>query len=315
LSNWRGVPNVAALLPSLLMREHMPRLQTLRIGTVYANCNHGVIESALLAALPRISSTLTELDLKFTFMLTQAQSDDWLPGFHLLPSLRILRCDFFHPNNHLDSAFARSIALAPKLEVLQLHSESGASEVCEQLQLRCEAASGNGSGGGGGSGAGGGLGTECVALRELHLSDGRLSGADLSDLALLPNLEHLKCRVSVGRLGMLGGLRRLRSLELSVGDDCTDAAVQQLSRLRLPHLQSLTFDLADPSGNVTVRNGARHLLEIPSLTRLQLPWLSADQAALMRLLHRASGPNRRGLFIDTFAARIPSSRSVGLFDV
>jgi len=106
--NWPGIPVIAALLPSLLMRERMPLLQTLRIGYAY-DCA-AAIES-FLAALPLISSSLTELDLEFNFRLT-APADDWLPGFHLLPSLRVLRCniDTEFPTG---AAFARSIALAP----------------------------------------------------------------------------------------------------------------------------------------------------------------------------------------------------------
>jgi len=129
---WPGGPGVAALLPSLLMRERMPQLQTLRMGHTYDGVS--VIESALLAALPMISSTLTELDIKFELGWTEARADDWLPGFHLLPSLRVLRCNI-HRRSPVTSAFACSIALAPKLEVLQFYSESAASEVCKQLRL------------------------------------------------------------------------------------------------------------------------------------------------------------------------------------
>ena len=197
--------------------------------------------------------------------------------------------------------------------MLQFYSSYGASEVCEQLGLRCETTSGNGSGGVG-SDVSGDLGAERVMLRELHLSDCHLREDELSALALLPQLEHLKCRISVDSVGMLGGLRQLRSLRLSFDDECDDTALQQLSRLRLPQLKSLIIPyLADSSGMVTVQNGVRHLLEIPSLTRLQLPWLSRDQTALLRLIHRAS--NRRGLFIDTVTPLIPSSSSVGLFGV
>jgi hypothetical protein len=198
--------------------------------------------------------------------------------------------------------------------VLQLYTEHGASEVCEQLRLRCEAARGNGVGGGG-SGVGRSLGADRVALRELHLSDGRLGGDDLSDLALLPHLEHLECRVSAGGLDGLSGLRRLRSLNLRFGEEWTDAAMR---KLRLPPLESfaLTRDRSHLKSQLlpTVTGSLSRLLEIPRLTHLQLPWLSADQATLLRLLHCASGPwGRRDLFIDTARARAPMA--MGLFDV
>jgi len=135
----------------------------------------------------------------------------------------------------------------------------------------------------------------------------------MAALALLPHLEHLDFQVNADSLRGLSGLRRLRSLRLRAnGSDWDDAALQQLSRLRLPHLKSLTLDLPGSSHTATVLDGARHLLEIPSLTRLRLPWLSRDQAALLRVLNRAS--NRCDLFIDTATA---TSRwwSVRRFDV
>ena len=101
---------------------------------------------------------------------------------------------------------------------------------------------------------------------------------------------------------------------LSFDDECDDIALQQLSRLRLPQLKSLIIPyLADSSGMVTVQNGVRHLLEIPSLTRLELPWLREDEEHHLRLIHCASNPvGRRGPFID--ATTVLTSRSAGLFD-
>ena len=308
-----AMPNSTSIvaLPRLLMRERTSRLQTLKIATF--GVGFAAIES-FLATLPLISSSLTELDLQFKLRLTETQSDDWLPGFHLLPSLRVLRCDI-HEECLMASAIARSIALAPKLEVLQLYSSYGASEVCEQLGSRCEATSENGSGGVGRD-IGGDLGPDriMIMLRELHLSDCHLRDDELSALALLPQLEHLKCRISVDSVGMLGGLRHLRSLRLSFEGECDDIALQQLSRLQLPQLKSLIIPyLVDSSGIVTIRNGVCHLLEIPSLTRLELPWLSKDQADHLRLIHCASDPvGRRGPFID--ATTVLTSRWAGLFD-
>ena len=89
---------------------------------------------------------------------------------------------------------------------------------------------------------------------------------------------------------------------------------EQLSRLRLPHLQSLTLHLDGSRETVTVRNGVRHLLEIPSLTRLELSWLSEDEADHLRLIQRALFPDHRGLIvIDADTAEAPWS--AGLFDI
>ena len=89
--------------------------------------------------------------------------------------------------------------------------------------------------------------------------------------------------------------------------------MQQLSRLRLSQLESLTVTSDDYGSRLSVLDGLRHLMEIPSLTRLQLPCASADQVHHLRLLHRVSHPGGRcGISIDT--AMVPR-RTAGLFDV
>jgi len=98
--------------------------------------------AALLGILPQLVG-LTELDLDVPLRMENEQSDDWLPELHLLPALRVLRTDIdMWGPPAAAAAFARSVALVPKLEVLQVHSGSNRSNftllVCEQLRLRCE---------------------------------------------------------------------------------------------------------------------------------------------------------------------------------
>jgi hypothetical protein len=268
----------------------LPRLQSLRVSLdSQQRLTWSGLTAALLATLPQID-TLTELDVDFQLGLVDEQPDGWLPGLHLLPQLRVLRCDV-DMTLATSATFAASIAMAPRLEVLRLCA-SPARLVCERLRRRCEATSG--------TGVGGITRGPSVALRELHVSDRQhdpdAQGAVLSDLAALPLLERLQIdsHVFSVNLPLLESLRQLRTLRLAV---LPDEDTRALGALQLPLLRTLTLSDAgyDP---LSVERGLRFLLQLPSLTRLEAPRLPVDSLAYLRLLARdRSGSGRSALEI------------------
>ena len=299
-------PDVAAAMHRSLTHDCMPLLRTLRLRCPQLNNRPApcaTLTTALLAVLPQLSG-LTELDVDFGLDgLIDEQPDGWLPGLHLLPQLRVLRCDI---NTELDtgSAFAISIAQAPRLEVLHVQWSSTVRVVCEWMAMRCEAASCSGEGR---------TPEAAVPLRELHLSDQihwpeeQYLGADeLRSLAALPHLECLSGRVLPSDVPLLGALRRLRSLSVRVDPvGWGDAAVRALGRLRLPLLERVALDgatgcvyeekgdggrlrCAAPSP-LTAAAGLRHLLLLPSLRQIRLPWVAPDALAFLRHLAARSG--------------------------
>jgi len=116
----------------------------------------------------------------------------------------------------------------------------------------------------------------------------------LSDLAALPHLERLECYIQPTNIALLGSLRQLRALRLTLDSyehKWTDAEIRALGELRLPHLESLALEsriscvyrecrdgrddgvlVSAPFSPLTTDGGLRHLLLLPSLTHLKLPW-------------------------------------------
>jgi len=109
----------------------------------------------------------------------------------------------------------------------------------------------------------------------------------------------------------LAEVARLRSLQLDVSE-WGDADIRALSALPLPHLESLTLLRSIRVGQLTVMGGLQHLLRMPSLARLRLPWLSEDLSHLLHLLaEQLESTRSRGLIIDTARSSAPVK---GFFD-
>jgi len=253
----------------------MPQLQTLRMQGCDGNRYAAALTAALLASLPHLSG-LTELDIGFPLAVEGEQPAGGLPGLHLLPALRVLRCSEV-ANTQLSPALAHSIALAPALEELHISYAHFAPAFFQHLEERCRGADGG----------------PPVALRRLRIE--AVSGVtlELRMLALLPHLERLVCPIHPSGIAALAACRRLRSLSLT-RHSWSDAHYRELAELQLPHLEELA--LTAVAQDVTVTDGLCHLLQLPALTRLRLPPLPVDSLRLLRLL--ADGAGRRALRID-----------------